>query len=177
VEGRAETEVGLSFPDKASGQEIFRFIHGLASQSLPLVFRATIRLMTTRTFKGNFPACFFPRSHEQDPLQTAHHIVTSCPLYTVARQLFPPLNTLSRSHAFRGKQSTRRVSQGQRITRMAAPQGIASGGPRIGCIITRDLKAVNFAVCHFVVHVLQITQVAPGAWAQDQTPIPNRARK
>ena len=143
----------------------------------PTVFPHHHRLMTTRTFKCHYPACFLLRSHEQGPLQTAHNIVTACPLDPVARQLFPSFNTLSSSHAFRGKQSTRRVYQGQRITRMTAPQGTASGAPRIGCITTRGPEAADFTMYCYLIHVLRITQaVLPGAWVQDQTPIPNGSR-
>jgi hypothetical protein len=66
------------------------FIKGLATHPRS-IFCTGIRLLTTHAFTGEYSARFRPTSNDPqhcecgEPLQTAHHILTSCPRYTEAR--------------------------------------------------------------------------------------------
>jgi hypothetical protein len=83
------------------------FLLGLATHPC-LIVSTGIWLLTTHTFTGEYSARFRPTSNNPhhckcgEPLQMAHHVLTSCPCYTVARSqyILPLTCSVSLSHVF-----------------------------------------------------------------------------
>ena len=83
------------------------FVQGLTNLPRP-IFTTGIRLLTGHAFTGEYNARHRPRSNDPhhcqcgEALQTAHHIITSCPTYAVARRhtLHPLSASLSLSTIF-----------------------------------------------------------------------------
>ena len=87
------------------------FVQGLTNLPQP-IFTTGIRLLTGHAFTGEYNARHRPRSNDPhhcqcgEALQTAHHIITSCPTYAVARRhtLHPLSASLSLSTIFGTKE-------------------------------------------------------------------------
>ena len=74
------------------------FIQGLTGFSRP-IFTTGIRLLTNHAFTGDYNTRHRPRSNDPHscpcgkPLQTVHHVIATCPTFTVARRRhFHPLS-------------------------------------------------------------------------------------
>ena len=81
------------------------FVRGLAKHSR-LIFSTGIRLLTTHAFTGEYAARLRPTSNDPhhcecgEPLQTANHVLSSCPRQAAARQqhILSIPNIISLSH-------------------------------------------------------------------------------
>ncbi len=79
------------------------FIQGLSKFPRPIVATG-VRLLTGHAFTGKYTARFRPSSFDPhhcqcgEPLQTAHHVIATCPLHDEERRRF--LVPLSNTHSF-----------------------------------------------------------------------------